>query len=197
MPDHASTRTGYGTPCPHEDGSALAAASHFTHVTARQWAAARTSARRDGRSAGHAAGTWVFDGNTDTATYRATRKGINAGDPEVIDPLYSRIPNLSGEMAGEPTPHSVLTDAGLDLYVAEFVFDDILQVWESACDAAFWQEVSRTITAQLGPERIPVMPELFARTAPAFNCISDPEDGPHYISPAGVCQWCGEDTAKK
>lgn len=36
----------------------------------------------------------------------------------------------------------------------------------------------------------PIDPELFNRTAPAWNCVSDPADGPHYLS-GRVCQWCG------
>jgi hypothetical protein len=35
----------------------------------------------------------------------------------------------------------------------------------------------------------PVDPELFARTAPAWNCVAS--DGPHYLNAAGGCQWCG------
>jgi hypothetical protein len=33
-------------------------------------------------------------------------------------------------------------------------------------------------------------PDLYARTAPAWNCTTDP-DGPHYIAAGGGCQWCG------
>jgi len=148
MPD----RSGYGTPCPHESsgtplGTPLPGATHLTHVTGRQWAAARSQARRAGREAGHAAGTWVFDGNTPRETYEAFRKGIDAGDPVTLDSL--RTPNLSGEFAGDPTPHSVLTDCGLDLYVAEYVFDDVITTWETAADEAFWNEVGRAISAQL------------------------------------------------
>jgi hypothetical protein len=38
--------------------------------------------------------------------------------------------------------------------------------------------------------REPVDRELFERTAPAWNCVSDP-DGPHYLASDGTCQWCG------
>jgi hypothetical protein len=44
------------------------------------------------------------------------------------------------------------------------------------------------------PERQPIDPALFARTAPAWNCISDP-DGPHYTPGSGRCEWCGKDQA--
>jgi hypothetical protein len=37
----------------------------------------------------------------------------------------------------------------------------------------------------------PVDPELFARTAPAWNCISHPGEGMHY-TPGDGCLWCGK-----
>ena len=37
----------------------------------------------------------------------------------------------------------------------------------------------------------PVNPELFRRTAPAWNCVDYPGDGPHYLNRSGGCQWCG------
>lgn len=42
----------------------------------------------------------------------------------------------------------------------------------------------------------PVDLALFARTAPRWNCVSAPGEGPHYLSagpvpPRGDCQWCG------
>jgi hypothetical protein len=37
--------------------------------------------------------------------------------------------------------------------------------------------------------RAPVNPELFARTAPAWNCISYP-DGMHYLPGTDTCAWC-------
>lgn len=54
----------------------------------------------------------------------------------------------------------------------------------------------------VGPpaRRRPVDPELYARTAPAWTCVSAP-DGPHYLSPGptpprGSCQWCGAPAAE-
>lgn len=38
----------------------------------------------------------------------------------------------------------------------------------------------------------PVNQELFNRTAPKWNCVDYPDDGPHYLSSYRVCQWCGE-----
>lgn len=36
----------------------------------------------------------------------------------------------------------------------------------------------------------PVDPELFKRTAPAWNCVDYPGEGMHY-TPDGDCLWCG------
>lgn len=36
----------------------------------------------------------------------------------------------------------------------------------------------------------PVDPELFARTAPKWNCVDYPGEGMHY-TPGGDCGWCG------
>ena len=38
---------------------------------------------------------------------------------------------------------------------------------------------------------VPVDPDLFARTAPRWNCVSFPGDGMHYLNRDGSCQWCG------
>ena len=37
----------------------------------------------------------------------------------------------------------------------------------------------------------PVDPELFRATAPKWNCVDYPDEGPHYLDRAGNCQWCG------
>lgn len=39
--------------------------------------------------------------------------------------------------------------------------------------------------------RTPVDPELFRRTAPAWNCVDYPGDGMHYANSGGDCSWCG------
>lgn len=38
---------------------------------------------------------------------------------------------------------------------------------------------------------VPIDPELFKRTAPAWNCVAYPNDGMHYVARNGDCQWCG------
>ena len=41
----------------------------------------------------------------------------------------------------------------------------------------------------------PVNPDLFGRTAPKWNCVRYPLDGPHYPS-RGNCLWCGKSAEK-
>jgi len=42
----------------------------------------------------------------------------------------------------------------------------------------------------------PVDQELFDRTAPQWNCVDYPGDGPHYTPGSGRCAWCGMTTAE-
>jgi len=37
----------------------------------------------------------------------------------------------------------------------------------------------------------PIDPELFERTAPAWNCVAYPNEGMHYLARNGGCGWCG------
>lgn len=39
--------------------------------------------------------------------------------------------------------------------------------------------------------RVAVNPELFARTAPRWNCVDFPNEGMHSLNHAGGCTWCG------
>jgi hypothetical protein len=39
---------------------------------------------------------------------------------------------------------------------------------------------------------MPTDPELFARTAPHWNCVDYPGEGMHYTPPGHGCVWCGK-----
>lgn len=87
-------------------------------VTARIWvdaAAAEPSpedrARELGAEHGRAAASWYFDGNTTAATYAATLRGIEEGDPAVYD-TFPGSP-LSGEYADGMTPSRLAAELGL------------------------------------------------------------------------------------
>jgi len=101
-------------------------------------------ARRDGRDAGRNAASWCFDGNTTDATYRYVLKGLEDGDPAVLD-TYSA-PNLSGEWADAPTPQSLAEDYDLDTTndPDSTRLDEACSVWEDAASEAFWKELERT-----------------------------------------------------
>jgi hypothetical protein len=69
-----------------------------------------------GADYGKSRGSWVIDGNTETATVRKILDGYDDGDPEIMDMCPSP---LSGEFADGPTVYSVLKSVGLDPHNAE------------------------------------------------------------------------------
>ena len=96
------------------------------------------------RTPRRAAGTWIFDGNTSRATYRAVLDGIEAGDPMVLDAY--REPDLFGEF-GDPTEATLADDLGIEPYSAQS--GEASDVWEDAAREAFWTEVERAARYQL------------------------------------------------
>lgn len=105
-----------------------------------------------GREHGHAAATWVFDGNAERETYERVGRMINDGDPEVYD-LY-RSP-LSGEYADDMTPSRLLEEIGAGAFNLDREADrpdfesEVCDVYEAAHSDAFWEEVERAIHYQL------------------------------------------------
>jgi len=71
------------------------------------------AARRDGAEAGRNAASWCTDGNTTLETYRAILRGIEDGDPAVLDAY--RVPDLSGEYADAPTPSDLAERYGREI----------------------------------------------------------------------------------
>ena len=106
-------------------------------------------AKKDGKYAGKRAASWVFDGNTNEETYRRFLKGIEDGDPMVLDSVNE--PNLSGEYAGDPTSQSLAEEYGLDQDDAryEWLSDKMCTAWEEASSNAFWWELERVCRYQL------------------------------------------------
>jgi len=108
---------------------------------------------------GRAAASWAFDGNTDRATYEAARKGIDAGDPAVMDSF--RVPDLGGEYAGDFTDRDLAGELGIDLPDLADESESALAAWDSmtkvsetylfAVSDAYWAEIERTINVQLAP----------------------------------------------
>lgn len=101
-----------------------------------------------GKQAGYNAATWVLDGNTSNETYATVLKGIQVGDPEVMD-AYN-VPNLSGEMADSFTQQDLEAEIGLDLGERnEELIDQCCTAWENAASTAFWDEIERVCKVQL------------------------------------------------
>lgn len=104
-------------------------------------------ARAMGAEHGKAAASWYFDGNTSLDAYAAVLKGIEDGDPAILDTFPSS--PLSGEWADDPTPATVLEDLGL--IVEDDAADDndaILSAYEDGFYSASAEEIERQ--ARLG-----------------------------------------------
>lgn len=99
------------------------------------------AARKDGRRAGLNAASWAFDGNTKPETYRRALKGLEDGDPEILDAY--RTPDLSGEWADSPTPRTLQSDYDVDDDRWERIEAEVCDAWLNTADEAFWREVAR------------------------------------------------------
>ena len=93
--------------------------------------------------AGEAAGSWVIDGNTTEETMQTLRRGIEDGDPMILDSLPT--PQWGGEWADEPTYEALATEAGL----TEDETDDYYGEALLAFSAGVEDEVQRTLAAYL------------------------------------------------
>jgi hypothetical protein len=93
-----------------------------------------------GAEYGRAAGTWVFDGNTDRATYELVLKGIEDCDPEVMD---MQPEPLSGEWAGQSIPE---LSERFDLDLED---DDVATAFECGYSDGYWNEVEATARGYL------------------------------------------------
>jgi hypothetical protein len=101
-------------------------------------------ARNRGRASGRAKASWVFDGNTTDATFRATLQGITDGDPAVLDALdWSP---LSGGWAGESI-NELLGD--LLEGTAEEIVPEIEEAYETAARDTYWYEIERYARAMV------------------------------------------------
>jgi hypothetical protein len=90
---------------------------------------------------GKKAAGWVTDGNTSRETYQRLLKGIEEGDPEVLDAYNT--PNLSGEWADGYTEADLLEDAGYVRRDGYVLRDELCDQYNSDAAQAFWDEVLR------------------------------------------------------
>lgn len=101
-----------------------------------------------GRKHGHSAATWVFDGNTPRETYAHVLKGIEGGDPLVLDAY--RVPDLSGEyMSDSYSERDLAEEIGIDPDGEPAKLDKAADAYRFAAGQAFWDEVERAARYQL------------------------------------------------
>jgi hypothetical protein len=104
-------------------------------------AALNERAERLGRRAGKAAGTWAIDGNTSADAARALLRGIDEGDPAVLDAM----PDPHGD--DEFSHEGVLLDLGVHPEGDDA--DRVLESYRVGFDSGYWAEVERAAHAML------------------------------------------------
>jgi hypothetical protein len=90
-----------------------------------------------GRDAGHAAATWVFDGNTPDEAHRHVLRGIEDGDPAVLDLVE---PPALGPGAGYDQ-NDLAGDLGLD--PGDPALPRAASAYADAFTGSFWAETER------------------------------------------------------
>jgi hypothetical protein len=100
--------------------------------------AARAAAEADGRESGKAAGTWAVDGNTPADSARAFLRGLEDGDPAVLDALPDS--PLAGQWGDDPTSAEILAGFGFG-FLADWkdpsTADEILDLWSQEWSAGY------------------------------------------------------------
>ena len=97
-----------------------------------------------GRDAGKAAATWVFDGNTPDEAYRRVLRGIDDGDPAVLDAIE---PPAIGPAAGYDQD-DLARDLGIE--PGDRGLPRAASAYADAFTSAFWQETERAARDHLG-----------------------------------------------
>jgi len=90
-----------------------------------------------GRDAGRAAACWMFDGNTPEDAYRAVLRGIDDGDPAILDAHPA--PGLSAD--GGYSQADLADDLGLDS--EDQLPPGAVPAYLDAADQTFWDETER------------------------------------------------------
>jgi hypothetical protein len=139
-------------------------------------------ARQAGAEHGKAAASWYFDGNTSDETYAAVVRGIEEGDPAVLDTFPSG--PLSGEWADDPTPRSVLEE--LDVDAEDESQDEYLQAYEDGFYEASSDEIERvarlqvfTVEPYAWPGGYPIAYVMDDGDVLCARCVRDPSNPLH------------------
>lgn len=106
----------------------------------------RAEAERMGEEAARAAASWITDGN-DTDEFRRWKLASIEADGVASVIIY---PNLSGEMAGDPTAQSITQEITGQEYVDPDVMDELADAWEEGVnrtlEAACVAELTKGLT---------------------------------------------------
>lgn len=97
-----------------------------------------------GRDAGKTAATWVFDGNTPEEAYRRVLRGIDEGDPAVLDSIE---PPAIGPAAGY-TEDDLARDLGIE--PSDRALPRAVSAYADAFTEAFWRETERAARDHAG-----------------------------------------------
>lgn len=122
---------------------------HDRHV-AYDWAFGPTveqRAARLGAEHGLRAGAWIIDGNTTPESARAILRGIEEGDPFILDNLPI-VPDLTGEWADRPSGTAIY----FEITEADEIgddFTDVLDIYEQAYTDAAVAEIERSARAMV------------------------------------------------
>lgn len=96
---------------------------------------------------GKAAASWFFDGNTPSGVYPRILKGIEDGDPVVMDMLPT--PRVGGENADEPTWEEIVKDETNIEEMSDDGEQDLYEIYSAAFQSAVEAEISRICKVQL------------------------------------------------
>jgi hypothetical protein len=110
-------------------------------MTEQEWTVALESMAKAGAERGKAAASWLFDGNTDGATYREWLRMFDEGDPALDGPGSP----FSGEWADGLVLREVIEDeTDVDYEASEpEEIDELATAFEDAYSQAWWDEAER------------------------------------------------------
>ena len=97
-----------------------------------------------GRNAGNTAAGWVFDGSTPEEAYQQVLRGIEEGDPAVLDAIEPPAIGPSAEYGQD----DLARDLGID--PADRALSRAVSAYAGAFTSAFWQETERAAREHTG-----------------------------------------------
>jgi hypothetical protein len=103
-----------------------------------------------GYEAGKNAAGWVFDGNTTRATYEYVLKGIEEGDPMVLDSIGENLADFEAAQADDLESLGIHAPNWLAPAYMWDEFETACQDWEMGASTGFWHEIERAARYQLG-----------------------------------------------